>query len=477
MFSEREQQVIAYLIQGKSNKQIALALGISVRGVEFHLSNIYSRLEVSSRTEAIVKLSKDGLWESTGVHDDGPMWESAVVELGASADTDGNPVSTRRLPLKNLIFAGFTLLATTLIVILAIANMPAKSAPSLPTAAIVIKTVSPTTTATLTPQPAQSSRALILEQMRQLVAEYQQNIQAEKKNGKVEVSKDPATGEAIYLFKDESYTRVYLLSEKMWEKFNQLNTLYTQVYRDEIKPTPFPTQPAEAQNKAYYDTLSDPASIGRFCTVETWASDPGVVTLQVFAPDDGKDRTVYIGDVSARCDVYGQMLEELRTAPMLAKVNQAADMAQIRQVINQPDLKLTFQSVSGLNNAAGRNAALYMDETGTKYYMDIETGRLGEVVPNYPSHPEIHAAEAKSMLELHKLARQFALLNSPRLAGLEASLLYEESCKESICFFRWDYRNKDWSGTDWAIMPPLLQVGLLKNGQLATYINTLDLFK
>jgi hypothetical protein len=313
--------------------------------------------------------------------------------------------------------------------------------------------------------------------MRQLVAEYQQNIQAEKKNGKVELGKDPATGEAVYLFKDESFTRVYLLNEKMWEKFNQLNTLYTRVYRDEIKPTSFPTQPAEAQNKAYYDTLSDSVTIERYCSLDTWASAPGVVTLQIFSPDEGKDRTVYIGDVSARCDVYGQMLEELRTAPMLARVNQAADMALIRQIINQPDLKLAFASVAGVPNAPGRGAALYTDETGAKYYVDIETARLAGIEPSYPSHPEIPAAEAKSMLELHKLARQFALLNSPRLADLESALLYEEGCKGSICFFRWDYRSKNWSGTDWDMMAPLLQVGLLTNGQLATYINTLDLFK
>lgn len=50
LFSAREQQVIDLLLLGKSNKQIALALGVSVRAVEFHLSNIYSKLEVTSRT-------------------------------------------------------------------------------------------------------------------------------------------------------------------------------------------------------------------------------------------------------------------------------------------------------------------------------------------------------------------------------------------------------------------------------------------
>ncbi|RPI89948.1 MAG: DNA-binding response regulator, partial [Chloroflexi bacterium] len=55
-FSEREKHVIEFLIQGRSNKQIAHALGVSVRAVEFHLSNIYAKLGVSSRTEAALKL-------------------------------------------------------------------------------------------------------------------------------------------------------------------------------------------------------------------------------------------------------------------------------------------------------------------------------------------------------------------------------------------------------------------------------------
>lgn len=58
-FSEREQEVIELLVQGKSNKQIALQLKISNRTVEFHLSNIYSKLGVSSRTEAVLLLMKD----------------------------------------------------------------------------------------------------------------------------------------------------------------------------------------------------------------------------------------------------------------------------------------------------------------------------------------------------------------------------------------------------------------------------------
>ena len=43
-------------------------------------------------------------------------------------------------------------------------------------------------------------------------------------------------------------------------------------------------------------------------------------------------------------------------------------------------------------------------------------------------------------------------------------------------FFRWDYRNKDWSGTPWALMPPFLQIGMSADGKLVTYTNTLDLF-
>ncbi len=48
-FSKREKEVIELLLQGKSNKQIALALGVSQNTVEYHLKNIYKKLQVNSR--------------------------------------------------------------------------------------------------------------------------------------------------------------------------------------------------------------------------------------------------------------------------------------------------------------------------------------------------------------------------------------------------------------------------------------------
>ena len=54
--SRRERDVVNLLLEGKSNKLIALSLGISERTVEFHLKNIYARLQVRSRVELVLKL-------------------------------------------------------------------------------------------------------------------------------------------------------------------------------------------------------------------------------------------------------------------------------------------------------------------------------------------------------------------------------------------------------------------------------------
>jgi DNA-binding NarL/FixJ family response regulator len=58
--TERENDVILRLAQGLTNKQIALALGISEHTVKFHVSSIYSKLGVSNRTEAVRKGARRG---------------------------------------------------------------------------------------------------------------------------------------------------------------------------------------------------------------------------------------------------------------------------------------------------------------------------------------------------------------------------------------------------------------------------------
>lgn len=50
--TEREREVLNFLAQGYTNKDIAQSLFLSVRTVEAHLRNIYGKLGVTSRTEA-----------------------------------------------------------------------------------------------------------------------------------------------------------------------------------------------------------------------------------------------------------------------------------------------------------------------------------------------------------------------------------------------------------------------------------------
>jgi DNA-binding CsgD family transcriptional regulator len=79
--SKREREVISLLLQGKSNKLIALSLGISARTVEFHLKNIYTKFQVSSRIELILKLGN-----TTGKVEFEKLGYSTVESPGESAE-------------------------------------------------------------------------------------------------------------------------------------------------------------------------------------------------------------------------------------------------------------------------------------------------------------------------------------------------------------------------------------------------------
>lgn len=57
----REQEVLQLLARGLRNKEIAARLFVSERTVNFHLANIYAKLRVSGRTEALSKALEQGL--------------------------------------------------------------------------------------------------------------------------------------------------------------------------------------------------------------------------------------------------------------------------------------------------------------------------------------------------------------------------------------------------------------------------------
>jgi len=53
--TEQEKRVLALLLQGHHKKTAAAVMGVSVNTVSFHLKNVYLKLGVHSKTEAIVK--------------------------------------------------------------------------------------------------------------------------------------------------------------------------------------------------------------------------------------------------------------------------------------------------------------------------------------------------------------------------------------------------------------------------------------
>jgi DNA-binding NarL/FixJ family response regulator len=60
VLSEREMEVLKLAVSGKSNKDIAESLNISLRTVQAHMRSIFNKLGVGSRSEAIVSGLKRG---------------------------------------------------------------------------------------------------------------------------------------------------------------------------------------------------------------------------------------------------------------------------------------------------------------------------------------------------------------------------------------------------------------------------------
>ena len=56
----REVEVLRMAAKGLNNREIAQALGISIRTCQTHIANILNKLQVGSRTEAVLRALKEG---------------------------------------------------------------------------------------------------------------------------------------------------------------------------------------------------------------------------------------------------------------------------------------------------------------------------------------------------------------------------------------------------------------------------------
>ncbi|MDI6816670.1 MAG: response regulator transcription factor [Actinomycetota bacterium] len=63
LLSDREMHVLALAAKGRSNKDIADELSLSIRTIETHIGHIFNKLGVGSRTEAVIMAIKRG-WVS-----------------------------------------------------------------------------------------------------------------------------------------------------------------------------------------------------------------------------------------------------------------------------------------------------------------------------------------------------------------------------------------------------------------------------
>jgi DNA-binding NarL/FixJ family response regulator len=61
LLSEREFEVLRLAARGLPNKEIARRLGLSIRTVHSHLANIFMKMQVGSRTEAVLLALRHGM--------------------------------------------------------------------------------------------------------------------------------------------------------------------------------------------------------------------------------------------------------------------------------------------------------------------------------------------------------------------------------------------------------------------------------
>jgi DNA-binding CsgD family transcriptional regulator/N-acetylneuraminic acid mutarotase len=131
--SEREIEILRLVATGRSNKEIAAALSISPNTVKVHLRNIFSKIDVLSRTEATLYAIKNGLAASPEASSPSPETDPASETTAAVADPSPDSApngASPRLPRRRFLLWLALVVVAVLASGLALANMLAQRARS-----------------------------------------------------------------------------------------------------------------------------------------------------------------------------------------------------------------------------------------------------------------------------------------------------------------------------------------------------------
>ena len=116
--TERELEILRQLATGASNKQIAQTLEISPNTVKVHLRNIFEKIGVLSRTEAVLYALHTGLILAEGAglsNNNDEMAQEIVPELPTKTETRPAAINRRRLAV--ILSAAGVLLAISVVVV------------------------------------------------------------------------------------------------------------------------------------------------------------------------------------------------------------------------------------------------------------------------------------------------------------------------------------------------------------------------
>lgn len=148
-FSEKEKSVIELLLQGKSNKQMALILHVTPRTIEYHLTNIYNKLGVNSRSEAILYITSNiSVFRNQLASSNFRQSTVAMPPEAVHTGTEETPARRQRMGTHKYIYAVIGLVAFIFLVYLLLTNQKINNLVStknpVDTFASIVSSASPT---------------------------------------------------------------------------------------------------------------------------------------------------------------------------------------------------------------------------------------------------------------------------------------------------------------------------------------------